>query len=166
MKKIIIFFIFLFGLFSINSQDKFIEIKKEKFIFKYKYTDNTIDIVLSAETTGWLAVGFNPTVKMKDANYIIGYVKEGILYIEDHFGFSPIGHKSDLELGGTNDIYNSKGIEKDGKTEISFSIPRKPVDKFDNEIKKGKNKIILAMGLRDDFTSKHVNVVSFDITLK
>ncbi|HOJ62978.1 MAG TPA: DOMON domain-containing protein [Spirochaetota bacterium] len=166
MKKICCFILFFVIVYGIYSQNNFIEIKKEKFIFKYRYTDNTMDVIISANTTGWIAVGFNPTLKMKNANYILGYVKDGVLYIEDHFGDSSISHSSDILLGGTNDIINPKGSEKNGWTEISFSISRKPTDKFDTEIKKGKNKVIMALGLKDDFTSKHVNIIDFEIILK
>lgn len=166
MRKIFIFIFCILVSVAIYSQNVWTEVKNEKFIFKYRHTDNTIDIIVSANTTGWVSVGFNPSIKMKDANYIIGYVKDNLLYIEDHFGVSPISHSSDISLGGTNDIINPKGNEKDGWTEMSFTISRKPKDKFDNEIKKGKNLIILAFGLRDDFTSKHVNLLKFNIELK
>lgn len=114
---------------------------------------------LSAQTTGWVSVGFDPQNKMQGADYVFGYVKDGQLYIEDMFGIRPIGsgsHPPDTELGGRNDIVASGGVERDGVTVIEFKIPLDSGDSNDKPLRAGQSyKIILAWGSRDDFTSIH-----------
>lgn len=114
---------------------------------------------LSAQTTGWVSVGFDPQNKMQGANYVFGYVKDGQLYIEDMFGIRPIGsgsHPPDTELGGRNDIVASSGRELDGVTVVEFKIPLDSGDSNDKPLRAGQSyKIILAWGSRDDFTSIH-----------
>ena len=114
---------------------------------------------LSARTTGWVSVGFDPQDRMQGADYIFGYVRDGQLFIEDMFGTRPFGsnsHPPDTELGGRNDIRESVGRESDGVTVVEFKIPLDSGDAKDKSLRAGQSyKIILAWGSRDDFSSIH-----------
>lgn len=44
------------------------------------------EVILSAPTEGWVAVAFNPTEMMQGANFIIGYVQDGQVYIRNDYG--------------------------------------------------------------------------------
>ena len=54
--------------------------------FEWKIDGANLHVRLSAKTTGWVAVGFDSTSAMKDANLIIGYVKDGRAVLRDDFG--------------------------------------------------------------------------------
>jgi hypothetical protein len=117
-----------------------------------------LHVVLSAPTTGWVAIGFNPSRAMKDANFVIGYVKESKAFAEDDFGTGWFSHESDVSLGGKDDITGISGSEINGATELRFAIPLNSGDKFDQALSAGKSyNIILAYGAKDadNFTGKH-----------
>jgi hypothetical protein len=137
--------------------------------FSLKWRIDTLQMLhvrLSAPTTGWVAVGFAPSKMMADANFIIAYVADGEVKISDEFGTGNTEHKPDTELGGTDDIGEKSGSEKDGVTMIHFAIPLASGDKYDRKLEPGETyKIILAYGPKDDFTSHHKKKTSVRITL-
>lgn len=109
---------------------------------------------LSAETTGWVSVAFDPENRMQGANYIFGYVKDGQATLFDMFGIRPSGpgsHPPDDTLGGSNDILAFGGRESDGTTVIEFQIPLNSGDGYDKPLTVGKEyKILLVWGANDD----------------
>ncbi len=133
------------------------EVQVKKMSFAWKVNGDRLEVKLSAETTGWVAVGFNPTDGMKGANYILGYVKDGKVTLTDDFGDSPVGHKADDKLGGTDDVTLIGGTEEGGKTTIEFSLPLISADPNDGTIDvKADSLVLLAYGPdRDSFKVKH-----------
>jgi hypothetical protein len=133
------------------------EIAVENIVFEWKLAGETIHIRLAAKTEGWVGIGFNPSTRMKDANFIIGYVKEGNVRITDHYGTTERQHKKDTKLGGQINITDIAGKEENGVTEITFSIPLNSGDPKDCPIWTDKdNTVLLAYGAgRDSFTAKH-----------
>ena len=123
----------------------------------WKVTDSELHIKIIAETTGWVGVGFNPTEQMKDANYIIGYVKDGEAVVHDHFGHEKWNHREDTALGGSRDLTVVGGEEKDGRTTLEFSLPLDSGDDYDAVIDgQGKTVLLLAYGgSRDSLRSMH-----------
>jgi len=95
---------------------------------------DTVEITMSAPVKGWVAIGINPTNKRKDADFKIAYVKNGMAYIRDDFGNSPIGHTEDVKLGGTSDILSYYGKEENGVTTITFVVPRQTADSRDKAL--------------------------------
>lgn len=138
-----------------------------EFTFMWRVdTLRVLHVKLSAPTTGWVAVGFAPTTLMKDANLIIAYVADGEVYTSDEFGTALTSHKPDSELGGSDDVSNQEGSEKDGKTHVHFEIPLDSGDRYDKALESGKTyKIILAYGAADNFTTKHRKATTVKITL-
>ncbi len=134
--------------------------------FKWAVKEETLYVKLSAPTKGWVAVGFEPSMMMKDADIIIGYVKGSDVVIEDHFGFRPTSHRTDEEIGGTNDVTILGGTEDNGTTTLEFSIPLDSMDTFDRRLEKGKRyKVIVAYGKKDNLETYHKKRGSFKITL-
>ncbi len=84
---------------------------------------DTVYFALSAETTGWVAIGIDPVTIMENADMIFGWVDDtGNTYTVDAYATGPYGpHPPDEELGGTNDILESTGTEQNGITTIEFS---------------------------------------------
>jgi hypothetical protein len=148
--------------------DGFSVVTISEITFKWKIDGDRIDIGLSAPTGGWVAVGFNPSSVMKDANLIIGYVKQGETVIEDHFGSGTFSHTNDTELGGTKDISGISGTKTQGTTEIGFSIPLDSGDRYDVQLKPGKKHlVILAFGPdnADNASTKHARRTKIVVTL-
>jgi hypothetical protein len=112
---------------------------------------------IAAKTDGWVGVGFNPSDKMKDANFVIGYVKDGETKMIDEYGTTPTGHKNDEELGGKTDVTLVGGTEEGGMTTIEFVMPLQSGDEKDGSlVVDGDTVVLLAYGSgRDSFKSKH-----------
>jgi len=124
-----------------------------------------IHVKLTAKTTGWVAIGFDPEKAMQGANIIIGAVKNGKVRIEDHYGDRKRGHSTDEKLGGKNDVLNPAGEEVDGVTTISFSLALGSKDKWDKPIHpEGTSRIMVAYGSgRDSFKAGHKYRGIYDI---
>ena len=122
---------------------------------------------VSAPTTGWVAVGFGGGPAMDDVAIVIGYEgDDGEVSIRDDHGTSPVTHAPDTDLGGTDDLSEVRGEEKDGRTEISFAIPREPADDLDPELSPGMTlRLTVAYGDEDNFTGMHSAAHSAEITL-
>jgi DOMON domain len=141
-------------------------VTKDDFTFKWKIVGDSLRCMLEAPTTGWLAVGFDPTDDMQDANFIIGYVDNGITYIRDDFGVTETMHSADLGLGGENNVRRVFGHEGSGSSEMRFTIPLNSGDIYDRVIIPGQEyRIIFAHGFNgaDDFNSMHDEEEDTDI---
>lgn len=132
-------------------------VEAKKMTFSWKIDGDKLAAKVSAKTEGWVGVGFNPSQKMKDANFILGYVKDGQVTIVDDYGNSSTGHKDDVDLKGTSDVTVVGGTEADDVTTIEFIIPLKSADKTDVDIDvNGDTTVLLAYGAgRDSFKTKH-----------
>jgi len=130
-------------------------------IFAWLLEDSTstLRLKLTAQTTGWVAVGIEPTQGMNESNLIIGYVSGGSASIRDDFGTGMFTHASDVSLGGSDDIEVISGSEADGETIIEFRIPLDSGDQYDKVLVDGETyDVIFAFGAdgADDYTSSHV----------
>jgi len=136
------------------------------FHFEWMVDGADLNVKLSAETEGWVAIGFNPSKKMKDADIIIGCVDDGTVTIEDHYGSGQISHRSDESRGGTDNISNLSGREAGGMTELSFTIPMNSGDEHDCILREGETcRLIFASGKKDKLTSMHNRKASMEIVL-
>lgn len=118
--------------------------------------DQYIYIGIKAKTTGWVAIGFEPTSGMKDADMVFGFVQGGKTVISDQFSTGTYGpHSPDTELGGTDDILESGGKEEGGFTIIEFKRTLDTGDQYDKALAEGAIKIIWAYGPDDEITKKH-----------
>jgi len=135
--------------------------------FLWKIDGDKIHIKLVAKTNGWVGIGFNPTKIMKDANFILGYVKNGKPAMTDHFGTGERKHERDKKLGGESNISNIFGKEENGKTEIGFTFPLNSGDSNDREIRVDQDTtILLAYGAgRDSFRAVHKFRTSITVNL-
>jgi hypothetical protein len=143
------------------------EVKDKKISFAWKVDGDKLAVKLVAETDGWVGIGFNPSKDMKDANFILGYVKDGETKIVDEFGDSETSHSPDDKLGGTSDVTLLGGTETGGITTVEFTIPLKSVDKNDSVINvNGDTVVLLAYGGgRDSFKTKHTYRTALKVNL-
>lgn len=133
------------------------EMKDNDFTFAWKVDGDALAVKISAKTEGWVGIGFNPSKEMKDANFVLGYVKKGEAKIIDEYGSSESAHKSDKKSGGTDDATLVGGTEEGGVTTIEFTIPLQSADTKDTKIDvEGDTVVLLAYGAgRDSFRTKH-----------
>lgn len=132
-------------------------VQDKKISFAWKVSGETLAVKLTAETEGWVGIGFNPVSEMKGANFILGYVKDGEVKLDDDYGTDAYAHKSDTKLGSSNDVTLVGGSETGGITTIEFTIPLDSGDKNDAKIDvQGDTTVLLAYGSgRDSFLAKH-----------
>ncbi len=137
--------------------------------FQWKVEGENLSVQLTAPTTGWVAIGFDPSRKMKDANIIIGYLDDdGKARVRDDFGTGQTRHGADTDNGGSEDLSDIEGEEADGMTRIRFTIPLDSGDSMDKPLSPGNTyTIIAAYGPdgKDDFGSYHATRGSADIEL-
>lgn len=129
---------------------------------------SSLRIKITAPTTGWIAVGFDPISFMEEANLLIGYVSGGTVHIRDDYGITIHTHDADTNLGGTDDVTMITGSESSGETMIEFRIPLDSGDQYDKVITEGTTYLIIfAYGANgsDDYTSQHAwaETVSLEI---
>lgn len=139
-----------------------------KFEWKVEDSTGTIRIKLTAPTTGWLAVGFEPTSFMNEANLLIGYMSGGAAQARDDYGTGTVTHESDVVLGGTDNVELITGSEASGETVLEFRIPLNSGDAYDKVLVDGTTyTVIFAYGENgaDDFTSGHAWAESASIQL-
>lgn len=171
MKKIIIYAVSaalcLWGLSSAHSASYDHEVEAKGVTFAWKVDGDTLHGKISAKTEGWVAVGFNPSSKMKDGNYILGYVKDGEATVVDHFGDKSTGHSADEKLGGSSDVTLVGGSEEGDVTTIEFTIPLDSGDQYDSVLNvDGDTVIMLSYGPdRDSFRPRHRARASVTVNL-
>ena len=143
------------------------EITLQRMKFSWKIDGAEIHIKLTAPTTGWVGIGFNPSKEMKDAKFIIGYIKEGKTIISDEFGTGEIKHEAVEKLGGKSDITLIEGREEGGMTIIEFTIPLVSKDTSGGRIDPtGETVVLLAYGLDNDMAKlRHKFRTSISINL-
>ena len=144
----------------------FMSVSIDDITLKYRIENDSLHCILSSQTRGWVAVGFNPSNRMKDANFIIGYVMNGIPIVRDDWGIQSSGHQSDVSLGGSDDVRIVRGQEGGGITEIEFLIPFNSGDAFDGNLNLGQSyPVLLARGAVDNFTTQHTRMGQMTIVL-
>ncbi|MHA1975898.1 MAG: DOMON domain-containing protein [Candidatus Hodarchaeales archaeon] len=127
----------------------------------WEVVDGTsISIGMVAKTTGWVALGIDPTSQMQDADILYGWVEaNGTVILYDAFSLNPTGanHPQDTTLGGTNDILSYNGSETATSTTVEFTRLLTTSDSSnDNDIPaSGDVDIIWAYGADDSFSSYH-----------
>ena len=144
------------------------QITSSGFVLQWKVEGDILRVVVSAPTTGWIAVGFDPTRMMKDANIIIGYVKNGQVQIRGDYGIAVTAHQPDEGLGGSTDIVEASGKEEGGNTQLSFAIPLDSGDSRDRVLVPGQEyRVILSHGPdgADEFNRYHENRTEVTVKL-
>ncbi|ACJ16364.1 DOMON [Thermococcus onnurineus NA1] len=145
------------GVIGENEYSHKLSLANDKFVVYWRNDEEYLYVALKGQTTGWVAIGFEPSVAMKDADMIFGWVQDGQIVVIDAYSTGTYGpHPPDGELGGTNDILAFAGKEENGYTVIEFKRKLDTGDKYDKVFKPGqKIKFIFAMADVDDFTTKH-----------
>ncbi len=123
----------------------------------YYVKDENIYFKMVGKTKGYVAIGFKPTSKMKDADIIIGYVLNNGVNVFDLYSTGEFGpHPEDVILGGKHNIFSVLGEEKGEYTIIEFARALDTKDKYDALLTLDEDiKIIWAISGKDDINAKH-----------
>lgn len=119
---------------------------------------DTIYFAISAQTTGFVALGIEPTKRMLDADVILGWREAtGDFELHDAWSTGERGpHPDDVDLGGTYDLLEYSATEIGGVTTIEFSRALSTGDRYDHDIPaNGTVKIIWSTSTEDGFTLYH-----------
>ena len=117
--------------------------------------------------TGYVAIGFDPDVRMEGANFILGAVSGGRTLVRDDYGTGPMTHEADTVVGGQDHVLEAAGRETDGGTVFEFVIPLDSRDSADKRLVPGHSYTILVAYQRtsDSFSAKHSRRGSGEIRL-
>ena len=103
----------------------------------WRSDEQYIYIGMTAKTDGWVAMAIQPGSRMKDADMVFGFVKNGAVEVHDLYSTGNFGpHSADSELGGTDDILAFGGREEGGFTTIEFKRSFTTTDEYDVSSKK------------------------------
>lgn len=109
------------------------------FVVYWKNDAQYLYMAMKAKTLGWIAVGFEPTDWMKDADIVLGYANDGNVTVQDQYSTGNYGpHVPDTDLGGTNDILDYGGRNENGYTSIEFKRKMDTGDKYDKPFVPGQ----------------------------
>ena len=126
------------GVISDNEYTTSLTVNNGKFVIHWKSANEMIYFGLETTTSGWAAIGFEPTVRMKDADIILGGMADGAPYIYDMFSTGPTGpHPPDTDLGGTFDITTYGVQEQAGGTVVECSRRTDTGDAYDTVLVPG-----------------------------
>lgn len=145
------------GVITTREYDDEVTVANGRMTVYWKNNGDTLYMGLRGQVTGWVAIGFEPTTGMKDADMILGYVSGGRVLVLDQHATGTFGpHPSDTELGGTSDILESGGSESGGVTVIEFSRKLNTGDRFDRVLVPGSTtRFIWAMADADVPATQH-----------
>lgn len=142
------------------------EVTSGPMTFKWSIEGNNLRGTVRAKTTGWVAVGFNPSKGMKDAMFVLGAEKDGKVKVENHFGTSERAHESYASLGCKETLTNTTGKLDGEYTEISFTIPTNASDKCSKPLNlNGDTKLLMAHGSGKKFSFGHPFKVALTVNL-
>jgi hypothetical protein len=136
--------------------------------FYWRNDDTYLYFAMAGDTSGWVAVGFDPDNRMQGANFIFGYITDGDIHLWDAYGTAPTGpnHPPDDELGGTVDIIAFSGLEMNGVTTFEIQMPLASGDVYDKALEPGQTyPYIIAMGAEDSFNARHIKYAGGQLAL-
>jgi len=145
------------GTISAGEYDGEVTLSDGRMVVYWKTDGDILYMGLWGQVTGWVAIGFEPTTAMKDADMVVGYVSGGKATVLDQYATGTFGpHPSDTELGGTYDILEAGGSESGGVTVIEFSRKLTTGDRFDKVLTPGTTvRFIWSMADADVPTVQH-----------
>ena len=113
--------------------------------------------------TGWVGIGFDPSMKMQGASFVLAAVANGTLSVTNEFGVAPTFHSSTKQ----SDIIQAAGQEANGTTTVEFVLPLAAPDAEHKTLSPGETvAILLAYSAdQDSFSARHTARSTTAITL-
>ena len=129
---------------------------EDYFTVCWSVSETEIYLALQAETTGFVSIGIDPEVILKNTDLIYGSVSGDIISVADTFSTEIFGPpENDTSLGGTFDILEYNGTEEGGVTTFEFKRLLDTGDQYDNSISLDRKvDIMWSSHPSDDFSEK------------
>jgi outer membrane protein assembly factor BamB len=145
------------GVVSEGEYSQNLSLSGGNYIVHWKNDAEDLYMALEGRAEGFVAIGFEPSQAMKDADMVMGWVSRGEATVLDLYSTGIYGpHPPDEDLGGTNDLLESGGSEADGWTVIEFKRKMETGDEFDKAFKPGQTvDIIWSMSGSDSLDIRH-----------
>jgi hypothetical protein len=155
------------GIITQNEYKNSKEFGNGRFAVYWSNDEEYLYMALKGQTSGWVSIGFEPTMAMKDADMIFGWVSGGTPTVLDVYSTGAFGpHPPDQQLGGTNDLLETGGGEANGFTIIELKRKLDAKDRYDKAFTKSQNiNIIWGLGSSDSLDSPHTTRGSDSIKL-
>lgn len=117
---------------------------------------DTIMFGLTADTQGYLSLGIDPDGSMRDVDMIMCAVVDGKVVVGDLCGSGKhFPHPFDIDSGGKNDLADISGSRKDLTAVFEFKRKLDTGDGRDKALIIGENRVVWAVGLKNDFAAPH-----------
>lgn len=134
----------------------------------WKIEGDKIFMAIDAKAPGWVAIGFQPTTVMANADMIFGFVdsanKAGAVDAWSTGIFGP--HPADTSQKGSDNILSSAGKRSADRVVFELSRLLNTGDKLDKVIPAtGSFKIIWAYGPNFQFNANHMKAGSATLTM-
>jgi outer membrane protein assembly factor BamB len=145
------------GVISGGEYSKNLTLSGGRFAVYWKNDAQDLYMALAGQTDGFVAIGFEPTQAMKDADMIMGWVSDGNATVLDLYSTGAYGpHPPDEDLGGKGDILEFGGSESGNLTVIEFKRKMDTGDRFDKAFQPGQSvNIIWSMSASDAPLVRH-----------
>jgi len=156
------------GIINQNEYSNKFVFDNENFIVYAEIINDIIYFCIESNAKGWIAIGFDPSSAMKDADMIFGVVTDKEAKAFDTYSTGIFGpHPDDKEIGGNYDILSFAGKRNNSKIYFEFSRKTDTKDSKDRIIIKGKDiKLLWAYSDSNDINSKHKKRGSALIVIK
>lgn len=116
------------------------------------FEDSNIHFRLSAETTGWVAIGINESADLKGTYLIMARVRNNKAEVVEHYVERPGVYHSFAHYTIKSAVQNILGSETGGRTQIEFSLPIHGPHSYRKTLEQGMTyHILLAYSNKDDF---------------
>jgi|DewCreStandDraft_4_1066084.scaffolds.fasta_scaffold00684_50 hypothetical protein len=138
-------------------------------VIAWTIKDDRVFFGLDFKAKGWIAIGFDPTSVMANADMVFGMVPEsGPVEAIDAYSTGTFGpHPPDAQLGGAPSVLQFAGSRQGDRIHFEFVRLLKTGDRYDKDIPSaGKLKIIWAYGPSMSFTAKHSKAGSVTVTME
>lgn len=145
------------GIISEGEYMKNLTLSNGRYAVHWKNDAENLHMALDGQTNGFIAIGFEPTQAMKDADMVMGWVSDGNATALDLYSTGIYGpHPQDEDLGGRDDILTFGGTESNNRTVIEFKRKMNTGDQFDKAFQPGQRvNIIWSMSSSDALAVRH-----------
>jgi hypothetical protein len=141
------------------------QIEKNGMVVSIEHLGDSIRFQLEAPTEGWIAIGFNETDQLKGNYLIMGTVRNGKVWVEEHHTFAPGDFRSYADLGIKSSVSHPVGTEKEGITRISFQLPIKSSHPLGKDLIENKvYTLLMAYSREDDF--RHHSIMRTTVRIR
>ena len=149
------------GVLDTGEYDTTLRMAEGRYTLAWTIEGDRIHFAMAAHTEGWVAVGLDPIVVADNADLIFGWVDDqGRPFVVDAHSQGAYGpYPPDTRIGGSDDILDYAGSEREGVTTLEFTRLLDTGDSHDSVIQpRGGNKIIWMYGEVDDYNTRYTEM--------